>query len=140
MRDGLSLDTLRQFAERIKAEQDLAEFHLYITRRGDIRLNSIVANIKKQGRGSAAMRALVRLADEHERRIVLTTADKDIIQGTTSRRRLIKFYRRFGFRPNQGRRHDCQVLDDMIREPGQSPPSKPSPRTPHPKSDLTSER
>lgn len=114
---ALTTDVLHEFAERIKATHDLAEFHLYITKRGDIRLNSIIANTRKQGHGTAAMQALVRFADQYGRRVVLTTADKDMIPGTTSRGRLIKFYRRFGFVPNAGRRHNREIADDMIRQP-----------------------
>jgi len=45
----------------------------------------------------------------------LSTAQRDPHHGTTSSARLKKFYKRFGFRENKGRRYDAAVSDNMIR-------------------------
>lgn len=108
---------LRQFAERIRVQCDLLEFHLFLNQYGDIRLNSIISRQHGQGQGTAAMLALIEFADHHRCRIILTTTTREETPdlGTTSRRRLLRFYGRFGFVPNRGRRKDIRVPDDMIR-------------------------
>lgn len=106
---------LRLFAERVRVQCDLVEFHLFLNQLGDIRLNSIISRHQGQGHGTAAMQALIHFADHHGCRVILTTTTKDPVFGTTSRRRLLRFYRRFGFLSNRGKHRDLRVCDDMIR-------------------------
>ena len=113
---------LHAFADRLKAKYDLKDFWLYSL--GDsnpdtIKLDSIIVNkeSRKEGVGSAVMQELTNYADAHGQRIVLTPGQKDDGHGTTSRSRLVKFYRRFGFKENKGRNKDFTISAGMIREP-----------------------
>ena len=52
---------------------------------------------RKQGVGSQVMDDIIKYADENNLRVELTPGVPEIGTGTTSRARLIKFYKRFGF-------------------------------------------
>lgn len=108
---------LDDFSKNIKEKYNLKEFRLYSNQYGDIVLDMIAANEKKQGNGSAAMTELINLADKYNKRILLTTALKDDKWGTTSKNRLINFYKRFGFVENKGRNKDFSTMHNMIRIP-----------------------
>jgi hypothetical protein len=62
------------------------------------------------------MEALCAFADRHGLRIIVSPADKND-DGTTSRARLVRFYKRFGFVENRGRRKDFRISEGMYREP-----------------------
>ena len=73
---------------------------------------------RKTGVGSEIMEDIIRYADKKGKRIELTPALKDDFHGTTSRSRLKKFYKRFGFVENKGRNKDFTVnADKMYRDP-----------------------
>ena len=103
----------------LKKKYKLDSFHLYFNYLGDIHLDSLIVPkaLRKQGIGSKVMKELVELADEHKLRIILTVAHKDDDMGTTSRARLISFYKRFGFTENKGRNIDFRVMSSMIYRP-----------------------
>lgn len=61
---------------------------------------------RKQGVGSKVMKDIIKHADETNKEIVLLPAISDDRKGTTSRSRLVKFYKRFGFVENKGRNKD----------------------------------
>ena len=107
------------FEQRVKTELGLQEFTLSFLGDGDLRLcNLIVPREKrKQGVGSEAMRRLTEFADQHGLRLLLSPGIRDSYQGTTSRSRLVSFYRRFGFVPNKGRKIDYRISDGMWRKP-----------------------
>lgn len=69
---------------------------------------------RSEGVGSAIMEALARFADEHGRPMKLTPAHEDNLWGTTSRARLVKFYKRFGFVENKGRNKDFALGADVM--------------------------
>lgn len=71
---------------------------------------------QKQGVGTAIMQALVKFADEQRVRLALSPeADREL--GTTSRARLVRFYKRFGFVENKGRNKDYRLSEAMYRPP-----------------------
>jgi len=71
-----------------------------------------------EGVGTRIMQALVDHADERGMRMRLTPALRDAKWGTTSRTRLVKFYKRFGFVENKGRHKDFTIgAAEMYREP-----------------------
>lgn len=82
-----------------------------------IKLDSIIIKDKKQGTGTKIMDELCDYADKNNKRIILTVGTKDDHHGTTSRTRLVKFYKRFGFIENKGRRRDFSLPAGMIRNP-----------------------
>lgn len=73
---------------------------------------------RNQGRGSEFMAALCDLGDRTGKRVELTpTSDFG-----GSKRRLIQFYKRFGFVQNKGRNRDFEVSEDMYRLPSSTQP------------------
>jgi GNAT superfamily N-acetyltransferase len=85
--------------------------------RGVITLSRIVVpeGQREQGTGTAALQALVDYADRTGQRVVLSpSADFG-----GNKKRLMEFYKRFGFVENKGRNKDFAVSETMIREPQQ---------------------
>lgn len=67
-----------------------------------------------QGLGTRAMEELTSIADRYG---LLTTLSPSTDFGGSSVERLKKFYRRFGFVSNKGRRKDFTLQDSMYRRP-----------------------
>lgn len=67
-----------------------------------------------EGIGTKYMQKLTDLADAEGKRLKL---DPDASVGATSRGRLVKFYKRFGFVENKGRNRDYEISQDMYRDP-----------------------
>lgn len=82
-------------------------------------LDLIWVHVKRQGTGTEAMTRLCRWADERGLTISLDTAGREqrFTIGTTSSRRLISFYRRFGFVSNRGRNMRTDIPQAMYRLP-----------------------
>ena len=111
---------LDQLTATLKAKHGLKHLWIFDTGNDQIELSAIMVDKaeQKQGKGSAAMEDLVDYADMHGLTIVLTPGVKDIHQGTSSRSRLVKFYRRFGFIENKGRSMDFAIGGGkMVRYP-----------------------
>lgn len=81
-----------------------------------ITLYAIVVDKQHRGAGygSDAMRALCSWADENEYTVALTP---DSSLGATSAPRLVRFYKRFGFVENKGRKADFEISAGMYRYP-----------------------
>ncbi len=97
-----------------------AHFYDTVDRPPIVKLDTIIVPkaARGQGLGSKAVEALTRLADERGYRLVLVPASRDDFHGTTSRSRLVRFYRQFGFVENKGRRQDSRLPGgSMVREP-----------------------
>jgi len=112
---------LDAFASELKAKHGLKQLWLYYdSRHNVIDLSAITVDKadQKQGAGTGAMHDLTDFADQRELAIVLVPGVKDTGHGTTSRSRLVKFYKRFGFRENKGRSMDFAIGGGkMIRDP-----------------------
>ena len=111
---------LDSFANAMVAKHGLKQFWLYDSGNDMIELSAIHVDkaSQKQGAGTGAMNDLADYADQRALTIVLTPGVKDTGQGTTSRSRLVKFYKRFGFRENKGRNIDFAIGGGkMIRDP-----------------------
>lgn len=67
-----------------------------------------------QGLGTKAMEDLTALADQYG---LLMTLSPSTDFGASSKERLKRFYRRFGFVSNKGRRKDFSLYDSMYRIP-----------------------
>lgn len=104
--------------DQVNAEWDAAGVSGAMSEKdGVITLSKIV--VPEQGRGQGvgtqAMQALMDYADRTGQRIALSpSADFG-----GSKKRLIQFYKRFGFAENKGRSRDLSVSETMIREPAQ---------------------
>lgn len=85
--------------------------------RGWLHLSRIVVDKRRrrQGFGTHAMADLTTFADRHGLAMSLSPATDF---GGTSVERLRKFYRRFGFVSNKGRRKDFRISASMYRKPG----------------------
>jgi GNAT superfamily N-acetyltransferase len=125
-RPPLDADLLRAFAAGVRDKYGLERFDLSLTPGGDIKLDTLIVpkGERKQGRGGAAVEKLARLADEYGRRVLLTPGLRDDRHGTTSRSRLVRFYRRFGFVENKGRAMDFTVSEGMIRRAAAPPAAR----------------
>ena len=113
-------DELDEFADRIKSKYKLNRFSLVlIPNSRSIGLMLMVVDKDQQGGGSGskAMEELCSFADKHKMRITLSPMGKDARTGTTSKSRLVEFYKRFGFYENKGRKRDFTTMEDMIRDP-----------------------
>ena len=106
------------FEKEIKQKYDLTAFMVY-ENKDTITLSmfEVPKAQRQQGIGSAVMNDLIKYADENHKRIVLTPGLRDPRHGTTSRSRLIKFYKRFGFVENKGRAKDFTISNSMYRDP-----------------------
>ena len=69
---------------------------------------------RKQGLGSTWMRLLCVWADLMGLTVVLHPS---VSFGATSRARLVRFYKRFGFIENKGKKRDFTITEDMYRRP-----------------------
>lgn len=116
---SLEQETVDAWAEEVKQRLGLQIFDVWFTHYGDLKLQNLVVQKgdRKQGTGTAAMDELVDFADEHGLRVVLSPGTKDDYHGTTSRNRLVKFYKRFDFVENKGRNKDFALSQGMYREP-----------------------
>jgi GNAT superfamily N-acetyltransferase len=110
---------LEKLANTFKEKHSLRVLNLYRTHQGHMHLSDIEVprDLRKQGRGSAALKDIVAYADKHNMRITLTPALRDERHGTTSRSRLVKFYKQFGFVENKGRNTDFTISEYMYRDP-----------------------
>ncbi|MES2871452.1 MAG: hypothetical protein V4749_17995 [Pseudomonadota bacterium] len=68
---------------------------------------------RQSGRGTEVMQALIQWADASGKKLALTpSADFG-----GNKKRLVDFYKRFGFVENKGRNKDYEVSESMVREP-----------------------
>lgn len=115
----LTMNDVRDWAMGVQeaAGPDVKEFTVYL-HNGELRLGTLHIDLGAQraGLGTAIMKELTAFADAHNVRISLTPADRNSAWGTTSRARLVKFYKRFGFVENTGRNYEPST-GPMYREP-----------------------
>ena len=109
----------RELEDKYEGLEDLWLYSLGDSNPNTMKLDSIrvAKDARKEGVGSAVMQDITDYADAHGLRIVLTPGQKDDGHGTTSRSRLVKFYKRFGFYENRGRNKDFTISAGMIRDP-----------------------
>jgi len=90
--------------------------HWIHEKNGLIKLDKIVVPKENRGTGigSTAMREIIEYADHTGQRIALSPSTDF---GASSRKRLIEFYKQFGFRENKGRSADLSVSESIIRDP-----------------------
>lgn len=87
-----------------------------IYKRKNLHLSRIVVEEGRRGQGfgTKAMEDLVALADHYGMLMTLSPATDF---GASSKERLKRFYRRFGFVSNKGRHKDWTLFDSMYRLP-----------------------
>jgi hypothetical protein len=111
--------SVSDIGEKIKNSLGLQQF--YVFERGDtIEVSSLIVGKENQGKGlgSKAMQQLIDYADDNNKRITLTPGSKDKTHGTTSRARLVQFYKSLGFKESKGRNLDYAIgAGKMYRDP-----------------------
>lgn len=82
----------------------------------NIAMIEIKSEYRKTGIGTLVMKDIISWADQNNIWLTLSVADKSK-GGATSRSRLVKFYKRFGFIENKGRNKDYAISAEMYRKP-----------------------
>lgn len=102
-----SLDVVRQAWDAAGIDHFISE------RKGTITLSKIVVpdDARGSGKGSEAMQQLIDYADQTGQRIALTPSGD--FGGT--KKRLVEFYKRFGFVENKGKNKDYEISEAMYR-------------------------
>ena len=120
-RAPLTPESVSAWADALKQRvgPDLQDFDVRMTRGDDLFLEAIIVSrgAQREGLGSKVMLELTRFADQNGKRITLSPAEKGYQDSTTSKSRLVKFYKRFGFVENKGRNLDLSLPEQMYREP-----------------------
>jgi hypothetical protein len=121
MSEKLSAAKVQRFEAHIKKNYDGVFFELMITRnllvKQVLELTWIIVQDRKQGVGTAIMRELCEFADRHAAEITLKPASRNDYAATTSRGRLIRFYKRFGFAKDKGKPDHFVFITTMSRKP-----------------------
>jgi len=107
---------LKSFGKGLVSKYGATEVHLSLTHDNHIAINAIIIpkDSRGEGIGSKIMQEITNYADKHKKIIVL---DPSTDFGATSINRLKKFYSRFGFVKNSGRKKNFQFSQAMIRNP-----------------------
>jgi GNAT superfamily N-acetyltransferase len=112
---------VRKFEAHIRKSHENVFFELMVTQNllvgNVIELTWIIVQDRKQGVGTAIMRELCEFADRHAVEIRLTPASKGDNAATTSRARLIRFYKRFGFAVDKRKAGEITGIPALIRKP-----------------------
>jgi|ERR1700710_178269 GNAT superfamily N-acetyltransferase len=114
--------SIRRLEARVEKAYEGVVFELTVTRgllmNNVIELTRIIVPDRKQGTGTAIIRELCEFADRHAVEIRLTPASKGDYAATTSRKRLIRFYKRFGFVEDKAGGGSLRPVPVMIRKCG----------------------
>jgi GNAT superfamily N-acetyltransferase len=112
---------VQKFEAHIKKSHEGVVFDLMVTH--NLRLGRfleliwIIVHDRKRGIGTAIMHELCEFADRHAVEIRLTPASRGDNAATTSRARLLRFYRRFGFVKDGGRMVEFTTIPLLVRKP-----------------------
>jgi GNAT superfamily N-acetyltransferase len=112
---------VQMFEAHIKKSYEGVVFELMITHNrlleSVVELIWIIVHDRKRGIGTAIMRELCQFADRHAAEITLKTASKVDYAATTSRARLVRFYKRFGFVKEEGQPVEFTAILALVRKP-----------------------
>jgi hypothetical protein len=124
-----------EFLKNKKCDQDITELSNFLKNKYDLKklylsenlnevsINNIIVNNKNNGIGSAIIQEIIDYADKNNKKVLLN-AEVNKAEGTTSKNRLIKFYKRFSFVENKGRNIMYEVNYSMYRLPLKKPTTK----------------
>jgi len=119
---NLTFTKVRRFEAQIRRIYQGVVFELTVTRNllaeNAIELTWIIVPERKEGVGTAIMRDLCEFADRYSAEIRLTPASKGDNAATTSRARLIRFYKRFGFGLSKRKPGEIASIPTLVRKPG----------------------
>ena len=108
---------INKFEEKINKKYPDVNFTLFTSDCNNIELAFIVVpkKLRHEGIGTTILTKLCKFADKNKMQIYLTPMKKNTGHGTTSRKRLVKFYKRFGFYENKGKWKNFSISYEMIR-------------------------
>lgn len=78
-----------------------------------ISIDLIIAKEKNSGEGTKLMKDICDYADKNKKIIILSPSD----EFGGNKKRLIEFYKRFGFVENKGKNKDFEIFESMYRLP-----------------------
>lgn len=120
LKEVINIDRLPEFVAKIKTlerkfENEGCNIDISFRQEQSIQLSKILIPKEKRNEqlGTKFMNELISLADEFG--IIITLSASDSFGSNLNR--LTKFYQRFGFHKNTGRKTDHRFSDNMIREP-----------------------
>jgi GNAT superfamily N-acetyltransferase len=117
----LSTAKIQKFESQIKKIYEGVIFELMVPHNlpagNAIELTWIIVQDRKQGIGTAIMRELCEFADRNAAEISLKPASRGDYTATTSRGRLVRFYRRFGFVVEKAKPAEFTIIPTMSRKP-----------------------
>jgi hypothetical protein len=110
-------DWPQELTHRLRDQHPGLKLNLHRGAGGYVILPLIVVPERSKGLGTAIMTEIIDQADRHGDTLACTPSS----DFGGSKKRLEKFYRRFGFVPNVGASKDFTVQDSMIRPPSPAP-------------------
>jgi ribosomal protein S18 acetylase RimI-like enzyme len=117
----LSIAEVQKFENYITRTYDGVVFELMVTHNllveSAIELIWIIGQDRKLGVGTSIMRELCEFADRHKAEIRLKPASRSNYAATTSRARLIRFYKRFGFMIDRRDPGEVTGAPILVRKP-----------------------
>ena len=111
-------EQVERFAVHVKAAAGLSKLNLSNrSAPNELCLGMMMANPdqREQGKGTQAMQMLTEFADRHALLLTLSPDVASNERGTTSRSRLVSFYKRFGFVENKSQRKDFALSEAVYR-------------------------
>jgi hypothetical protein len=118
----VTAEEITAWAEAIEDQLGLDRFFVALQSSGDLKLYDIIVpkDRRNEGIGSRAMTELNAFADAHGLRVILSPGQPGDPGGPTSRARLVRFYKRYGYVENKGRKKDFSISAGMYRLPTRS--------------------
>lgn len=107
---------VEDYSDVVREKYGLDSFQMYFRTDGVLYLDRIIVKKgeRKRGIGTAVLEEVTRFADAHGLMMQLMPATRDDYFGSTSRARLVRFYKRFGFVENKGRHRDFGIGHDVM--------------------------
>jgi len=117
----LTAARVQRFESHIKRSHEGVVFELMVTHDHllgkAVELIWIIVQDRKKGVGTAIMRQLCEFADRHAAEIRLKPASKSDYVATTSRARLVRFYKRFDFVIDKRKAGEITGIPVLTRKP-----------------------
>jgi hypothetical protein len=95
-----------------KYKDELEKFNVYEFN-DKISIDLIVIKNKNSGIGTSILKELCSMADKEKKIMILTPSN----EFGGNKKRLIEFYKRFGFVENKGKNKVFEIFEQMYREP-----------------------
>lgn len=105
-------EEINNFENKLKNDYDLKKLSLSFSN-NKITLNNILVSDRGLGTGTKVLNEIIKYADNKSVPVMLTP---DKIESTTSKKRLVEFYKKFGFVENKGKNKDCEIFEAMYRK------------------------